>query len=295
MMLYPNGVLPTGMHNAKAPVCAAPSHPRTISALRSLTGALLFLVALALSVPSALHAQVQNGTITGTVTDPASSVVPGADVTLTQTATNLVLHGQTNTEGLYIFPQMLPGQYMIAVEKDGFRKTVSTLTLTVGQTARLDVTLPVGSKTETVTIEAEDATTLDTQTSNLDYTVQSQQVNDLPLNGRNPYGLAILSPGINPGGNFGVGVTVTRGAVVAAATNNFESNGGVGGSNEVLLDGVSIVVCCQGQPAVTPSTEVVSQFKVVTSNAPAEYGRTSGAVLNIATKSGTNHLHGRCV
>jgi hypothetical protein len=292
MMLYPNGVLPTGMHNAKAPVCAAPSHPRTISALRSLTGALLFLVALALSVPSALHAQVQNGTITGTVTDPASSVVPGADVTLTQTATNLVLHGQTNTEGLYIFPQMLPGQYMIAVEKDGFRKTVSTLTLTVGQTARLDVTLPVGSKTETVTIEAEDATTLDTQTSNLDYTVQSQQVNDLPLNGRNPYGLAILSPGINPGGNFGVGVTVTRGAVVAAATNNFESNGGVGGSNEVLLDGVSIVVCCQGQPAVTPSTEVVSQFKVVTSNAPAEYGRTSGAVLNIATKSGTNHLHG---
>jgi hypothetical protein len=254
--------------------------------------AVVLFLTLALLISSPIVAQVQNGTITGTVTDPKSSVVSGAEVTLTQTATNLVLHGQTNSEGLYTFPQLLPGEYTVAVEKDGFRRTVGTLTLTVGQTARLDVNLPVGRNTETVTIEADDATTLDTQTSNLDYTVQAQQVDDLPLNGRNPYGLAVLSPGIMPGNNFGVGVTVARGAVVAAATNNFESNGGVGGNNEVLLDGVSIVVCCQGQPAVTPSTEVVSQFKVVTSNAPAEYGRTSGAVLNIATKSGTNRLRG---
>jgi hypothetical protein len=239
-----------------------------------------------------LHAQVQNGTIVGTVTDAKGAVIAEADVTVTQTETNLVLHGQSSAEGTYSFPQLLPGKYTVAVEKDGFQKTVSSLILTVGQFARIDVALPVGSKTETVEIKADDASTLDTQTSNLDYTVQSQQVDDLPLNGRNPYGLAVLSPGIMPGANFGVGVSVARGAVVAAATNNFQSNGGIGGNNEVLLDGVSIVVCCQGQPAVTPSTEVVSQFKVVTSNAPAEYGRTSGAVLNIATKSGTNQLRG---
>jgi hypothetical protein len=196
--------------------------------------AVVLFLTLALLISSPIVAQVQNGTITGTVTDPKSSVVSGAEVTLTQTATNLVLHGQTNSEGLYTFPQLLPGEYTVAVEKDGFRRTVGTLTLTVGQTARLDVNLPVGRNTETVTIEADDATTLDTQTSNLDYTVQAQQVDDLPLNGRNPYGLAVLSPGIMPGNNFGVGVTVARGAVVAAATNNFESNGGVGGNNEVL-------------------------------------------------------------
>jgi hypothetical protein len=251
-----------------------------------------FFVIAALLIPCTITAQVQNGNIAGTVTDPGGAVIQGAAVTLTEQATNLVLHGQTNNEGAYSFRQLLPGDYSVAVEKVGFQKAVSSLKLTVGRTAQVDLTLPVGNETQTVTIEADNATTLDTETSNLDYTVQSQQVDALPLNGRNPYGLAILSPGILPGNYFGVGVTVARGAVVAAATNNFESNGGIGGSNEVLLDGVSIVVCCQGQPAVTPSTEVVSQFKVVTSNASADYGRTSGAVLNIATKSGDNRLRG---
>jgi hypothetical protein len=252
---------------------------------------LLLFACLFLS-PLLVMAQVQNGTIVGTVTDAKGAVISNANVTLTEPATNQDFHSQTSAAGAYSFAQMLPGNYTVAVEREGFQKTITTLTLTVGQFARVDVVLPVGSMSETVTVEAGDQTTLDTQTSNLDYTVQAQQVADLPLNGRNPYGLAALSPGIMPGGNFGVGVSVARGAVVAAATNNFESNGGVGGNNEILLDGVSIIVCCQGQPAVTPSTEVVSQFKVVTSNAPAEYGRTSGAVLNIATKSGTNQVRG---
>ena len=237
-------------------------------------------------------AQVQNGTITGRVTDPSGAVVPGAVVTVTQPGTGLVIHGETNSAGTYVFSQLEPSQYHVEVEKQGFKKAGTSLTLTVGQTAQIDISIPVGNQTETINVEAESSAQLDAQTSNLDYTVQARQVDDLPLNGRNPYGLASLSPGILPGASFGVGVAVARGAVVAAATNNFQSNGGIGGSNEVLLDGVSIVVCCQGQPAVTPSVEVVSQFKVVTSDAPAEYGRTSGAVLNIATKSGTNSLHG---
>jgi hypothetical protein len=250
-----------------------------------------FLLLLGFTLPT-LHAQVQNGTIQGTATDSVGAVVTNATITLTQTATNLVMHSQTNNVGTYGFFQLLPGAYSVSIEKPGFKKNSASLTLTVGQIAQLDFALVIGSETQTITVEAGSAVTLDTQTSNLDYTVQAQQVEDLPLNGRNPYGLAALSPGIMPGGSFGVGVTVSRGAVVAAATNNFESNGGVGGNNEVLLDGLSIVVCCQGQPAVTPDTEVVSQFKVVTSSAPAQYGRTSGAVLNIVTKSGTNRLHG---
>lgn len=250
------------------------------------------ILALAILLPSALRAQVQNGSISGTVTDAQGAVIPDAMVTLTQTATGLVLHGRTNAVGLYTFPQLLPGSYQVQVEKQGFQKTISTLTLTVGQAALLDVHLPIGNESQTVTIEAENAAALDMQTSNLDYTVQSKQMDQLPLNGRNPYGLAILSPGVLPGGDFGVGVAVTRGAVVSAATNNFESNGGIAGANGILLDGIDTTVCCQGQPAVVPSVEVVSQFKVVTSVPPAEYGRESGAVLNIATKSGDNHLRG---
>jgi hypothetical protein len=258
----------------------------------SMVAAAATVFCVALLTPRSIIAQVQNGTITGRVTDPTGAVVAGAVVTVTQPGTGLVMHGETNGDGTYIFSQLQPAQYRVLVEKEGFKKAGASFTLTVGQVAQIDVSLPVGNQTETVNVEAESSAQMDTQTSNLDYTVQARQVDDLPLNGRNPYGLAVLSPGILPGGSFGVGVAVARGAVVAAATNNFQSNGGIGGSNEVLLDVVSIVVCCQGQPAVTPSVEVVSQFKVVTSDPPAEYGRTSGAVLNIATKSGTNSLHG---
>lgn len=250
------------------------------------------LIALAMLLPTALRAQVQNGSISGTVTDTEGAVISHAAVTLTQPATGLVIHSRTNAVGTYNFPQLLPGNYTIRVEKKGFEKTQSSVTLTVGQAAQVDVRLPVGSESQTVTIRGDSNVGLDMQTSDLDYTVGSKQVDELPLNGRNPYGLAALAAGIVPGDDFGVGVTVTRGAVVAAATNNFQSNGGIGGSNEVLLDGVSIVVCCQGQPAVTPSAEFVNQFLVVTSAPPAQYGRTSGAILNLATKSGTNQLHG---
>ena len=258
----------------------------------SISISVLLVMAIVLVVVSPLMAQVQNGTITGRVTDPSGAVIPGATVTATQVGTGLILHTVSSSDGSYTFTQLLPNQYTVTVEKAGFKRTGTSLTLTVGQTAQVDLALPVGNQTETVNVAAEEAVQMDTQTSNLDYTVQSQQVDDLPMNGRNAYGLASLSPGIVPGQNFGVGVAVARGAVVAAATNNFESNGGIGGSNEILLDGVSIIVCCQGQPAVTPTAEVVSQFKVVSSDPPAEYGRTSGAVLNIVTKSGSNSLHG---
>ena len=261
-------------------------------AAKSVLGLFVCFVALAvLSLPM-LYAQVQNGTISGTITDPGGAVVPDAAVTLTSKATGLVLQIQSSKAGFYSFPQLLPGDYIITVERKGFQKATSTLTLTVGQIVQLNIPLSVGSENETITVSAENAATLDSETSNLDYTVQSKQANDLPLNGRNPYGLAVLAPGIVPGANFGVGVAVARGAVVAAATNNFQSNGGIGGNNEILLDGVSIVVCCQGQPAVTPSVEYINQFKVVTSTPSAQYGRTSGAVLNIVSKSGTNALHG---
>ncbi|MGO4209718.1 hypothetical protein AB4043_02675, partial [Terriglobus sp. YAF25] len=100
------------------------------------------------------------------------------------------------------------------------------------------------------------------------------------------------SNAITPGGSFGAGVSSARGALVAAATNNFQANGGIGGSNEIYLDGIPITVCCQGQPAVTVTAETVNQFKVITSSPGAQFGRSSGGFLNIVSKQGGNKFHG---
>ncbi len=248
----------------------------------------LFCAAMVFNAP----AQVANNTVTGRVTDPTGATVSGATVTITSLSTQLALHVQTDATGTYVFSQLQAGKYNVVAEMPGFKKTNTSITLSVAQTVKLDLTLEIGSTATSVTVQSENDNQMDTQDSTLSYTVGPQKVSELPLNGRNPYGLAALSPGIAPGNFFGQGLSTTRGAVVAAATNNFETNGGIGGSNQVMLDGISIVVCCQGQPAVTPSVEVVDQFKVITSNPPAQFGRSSGGFLNIVTKTGGNRLHG---
>ncbi|MEG9431000.1 carboxypeptidase regulatory-like domain-containing protein [Terriglobus sp. ADX1] len=252
----------------------------------------LSLVACLAGASVPMYAQIANGTITGRLTDSGGAIIPGAQVLLLKTDTNLTLKTQTNSEGIYTFPALGTGKYTLSVEQPGFKKATSNLTLTVGQTASIDLTLEIGSNSETVDVQAAGQADLETSDATISYTVGARQVSDLPLNGRNPYGLAALSPGINPGGSFGAGVATARGAVVAAATNNFEANGGLSAANDILLDGVPISVCCQGQPALTPSVEVVDQFKVITSTPSAQFGRTSGGILNIVTKSGTNGLHG---
>lgn len=253
---------------------------------------LVLFAAVILLTPIAARGQVANNTITGRVTDPSGAVIPRAAVTLKQAATGLTMHTTTNGDGTYSFHQLLAGTYSVVVASSGFKTTTTSVVVTVGQIAEADIQLPVGKETETITVQPLASTELSTQSSTLNYTVGTKQVSLLPLNGRNPYALATLSPGIAPGSFFGQGLSTTRGAVVAAAANNFESNGGVGSANGVLLDGISIAVCCQGQPAVTPSLEVLGQFKVITSNPPAQFGRSSGGFLNIVTKSGTNQLHG---
>ncbi|MCU1320855.1 MAG: hypothetical protein JWM43_504 [Acidobacteriaceae bacterium] len=253
---------------------------------------LLLMLPILLLFSRPLLAQAANGSINGRVTDGTGALLPETNVTLTRSDTGLVLKSVTNGDGFYSFPSLQTGPFAIEVGRPGFKSSKATITLAVDQTAQIDLKLELGSANESVTIEADSTAQLDTQDSNLSYTVGAAQVSDLPLNGRNPYGLAALAPGIVAGTGFGAGVSTQRGAVVAAGTNNFQSNGGLGGSNEIMLDGVSIIVCCQGQPPLPPSVEVVDQFKVLTSVPPAQFGRSSGAILNIVTKTGTNSLHG---
>jgi len=121
----------------------------------------------------------------------------------------------------------------------------------VNQTARVDAALAVGQVSEAITVH-ERGVLIESETSSLGQVISSKQVADLPLNGRNPFALAALTPGVTPLGSFGVGLNTTRSAAQMAGANNFMTNGGIAGSNEVLLDGVPITVCCQGQPAIIP-------------------------------------------
>lgn len=235
--------------------------------------------------------QTTTGTVTGTVTDSGGALVGAATVKLTNTGTGLALAAETAENGNYVFPLVQPGSYEISVEKQGFAKFARSFTLAVTQQARIDAQLVVGQVTESVQVSAA-AMVLETDTSNLGQVISNRQVVDLPLNGRNPFALAALTPGVTPLSSFGAGVVGARGAAQSAGANNFLANGGMTGSNEILLDGIPITVCCQGQPALIPTIDTTEEFKVQTNTSPAEFGRTSGGILNIVTKSGTNKFHG---
>jgi len=236
-------------------------------------------------------AQTTTGTVNGRVTDSSSAPIPDAAVSLTNVQTGLSSTTQSNGDGYYSFALVQPGSYRLNAEKGGFKKFAADFQLQVDQTARVDARMTVGEVTETVNV-SDRGVLIESETSSLGQVIGSKQVADLPLNGRNPFALASLSAGVWPGGSFGVGLDTTRSAAQMAGANNFMADGGIGGSNEVLLDGVPVVVCCQGQPAIIPSVDVTQEFKVQTNASAAEFGRTSGAILNIVTKSGTNDWHG---
>jgi len=248
-------------------------------------------VALVVTMGAYAVAQSTTGTVTGIVTDSANAIVPNVQVILTNTGTAIKSVATTNETGNYSFTLVQPGAYRLSTEAPGFRAFSQDFTLQVNQTARIDVKLVVGQLSESITVN-ESAVLIESETSSLGQVISSKQVTDLPLNGRNPFALAALTPGVWPGGSFGVGLGTTRSAAQMAGANNFMADGGIAGSNEVLLDGVPIMVCCQGQPAIIPSVDVTQEFKVQTNSSAAEFGRTSGGILNILTKSGANELHG---
>jgi Carboxypeptidase regulatory-like domain len=253
---------------------------------------LLAGVVTAITLPAVLRSQDSTSTITGHVTDPTGAIVVDAEVRLIDEDRGASRPTTTNSDGIYTFALLQPGNYKVSIEKAGFTTKEIELTLNVAQTAAIDVVLTIGNSNQTVTIRGTNQAAIETQTSSLDFLVNSKEVFDLPLNGRNPYSLAGLSPGVAPEGNFGQGLSTTHGSVAVEASTNFETNGGVSNYNEVLFDSVPIVLCCFGQPALVPSVETVDQFQVLTSVPPSQYGRSSGGVLSIATKGGTNNIRG---
>ena len=137
--------------------------------------------------------------------------------------------------------------------------------------------LQVGDVAESVTV-LERPALVESDTSSLGQVIGTREIEELPMNGRNPMSVAEFAPGFQPLNGFGDGLQVTRAAAQMVGASNFSSNGGVTGNNEILLDGVPMTVCCQGQAVLVPSADTVSQVKVQTNSSTAEFGRTSGGV-----------------
>src|SRR6266436_2892074 len=231
-------------------------------------------------------AQVDAGAVRGTVTDPTGAVLANAKVTLTNNATGLSTSAVTGTDGTYTFGPVKIGSYTMSVEAAGIRKTTTHVTVNVQEQARADFRLETGSITETVEVTAA-APQLQTQDASVGTVATSQQVNDLPLNGRNYTFLAQLGAGVTK-------LNPTRGL---DATGSFVANGLTTVHNNYLLDGIDnnndTVDFLNGAAYVNlPPPDAIQEFKVQTSNFSAEFGRAGGAVVNAAVKSGTNQFHG---
>jgi len=229
-----------------------------------------------LSVPYALT-QATTGSFLGTVTDSSGAVVVNATVKAKNQATGLEQSSSTNSSG-YTLWNLPPGTYTISVAKDGFKNvTQPDVLLLIDQKLRLDFSLAPGAASETVTVTTE-APLLQTETVETGDVIQSRQILDLPLNGRNFLQLARLTPGVAGGGG--------------GNTSNLAVNGQREFANSIMIDGIETTSNRNNDNSLSPSVDAVEEFKVVTSAYPAEYGHAAGGVVSIQTKAGTNGLHG---
>lgn len=234
----------------------------------------LLFVAIAVS-------QVTDGVIMGIVTDPAGRAVANAKVTVQNLGTNALREATTDATGLFRVTQLPPASYDVRIEAAGFKAAVAKDTvLTVAETKRLDVALALGTVAETVNV-TEEARPVDTEVGSLSTLVQQQQIVQLPLDGRNIYQLILLSPGAANMNQSDLQTT-------SPAVNGQRPRG-----NNFMLDGVSNNFdFLTGEPVITPNVDSVQEFRILTNNFSAEYGRNSGSIINVVTKSGTNQLHG---
>jgi hypothetical protein len=242
------------------------------------TKQLLHLLLALVGACCLLWSQAETGQITGTVTDPTGAVVPNATIRIVSVGTGLERPSSTSSGGEFAVPQLLPGDYTVTVEAPGFSTFKQTVTLTVGQKLGLDIKMQIG-QANTVVQVSELAVKVNTETQTLGTTVSTEQVVELPTLTRNPYALVAIAGNVSDGG------AMTRGV-------GFAINGQREDSTNILLDGAANndeFTATVGQAVPLDS---VQEFSILTNNFTAEYGRASGGVINVVTKSGTNDFHG---
>jgi len=262
--------------------------------MRNLRSSFIFLLGLALSLlfmgvfSSPTYAQSTYGTISGTVTDPSGGAIADVQVTLTNQGTGEKRTQTTGPDGLYQFVNLFAGRYRVDAEKAGFKHTSHPdVVVEVQQTSRIDLTLPLGQVTQTVEVTGE-TPLLQPETSSLGQVVDQREANELPLNGRNVFNLAMLSPSVVPQGS-------SSGNIVGKNPfdlGNYQVGGSFANQSAEYLDGQPLNIGYINLPLVVPTQDSVGEFKVQYNNLGPEWGKFSGGVINFTTKSGTNTWHG---
>jgi hypothetical protein len=236
-----------------------------------------------------LMAQFDSGQISGFVRDQSGALVPGAAVAATNEGTKESHRTVTNPEGYYVFPQLVVGTYSVAIEAQGFKRYVKTgIALDAEAKVSADVDLTVGAATESVEVTASSAA-VQTESAQLATTIETKQMQDLTLNGRNPIYLAALSPGV-------VGGTIGTFDPDSVSNGSFNINGGRPDEYVVIVDGaVATRTRSSGSMVGTLDVDTVQEAQVLTGNYSAEYGRSSAGEIRFVTKSGTRTFHGDLV
>jgi outer membrane receptor protein involved in Fe transport len=247
-------------------------------------GRVCLLACASLAFSSAAWGQT-NGAIRGIVNDPSGAVVPGVTVTATLTGQGAPRSVTSDKDGAFEMPELPVGTYEVSAEAAGFKKFLAKdVVVTIGHVNFITIALAVGGSSDTVTVEA-NAAQVETTSTQLGAVMTDTSIRELPLNARNAYALLQLQPGVQSQlgadlfyGSDSPGVVSVNGG--RGRSNNYMVNGGDGNDLFVNL------------PAIQPSPDAIEEFRVLTNTFDAEYGRNSGSVVNVVTKSGTNQVHG---
>jgi len=228
------------------------------------------------------------GSISGTVRDAQGGVIPGATVAAKNTQTGVVETIQTDGAGFYNFPALSIGTYDVSIEKTGFKAYQETgLIIDVDTSRRVDAMLQVGAEIQSVTVTAE-AAQVNTQTTQTGEVVAATEMENMPLNGRSYTDLLALQPGVVPIGVQMFG-TLSPGNSLNDGTLSMSGQRDV--NNGFMVNGANTVEGDMGGTVIVPNLDSIAEFRIITSNAGAEYGNYSGGQVNVATKSGTNQFH----
>src|SRR5580692_3791839 len=251
-----------------------------------------FALALAIGAFSTASAQF-NGSITGTVQDPAGANVPGATVTLTNVGTGEGRTGTSDAQGFYQFVSLAPGNYSVKTSAKGFADSQQSFTLETNQALNLPVKLTVGSSSETVQVTTQ-APLLDTSDTRLQETLSTQTLSSLPLAGRNMISLVTLAPGVT-------GLGVTSNGSPGSGRDNYSTetqvdtsaNGQGAVGNMYVVDGLDVTSSIRaGVLNLTPNPDTIQEVAIQTNTYNVDYGRASSIEMLMTTKSGTDHYHG---
>lgn len=245
----------------------------------------VIVLAIMLAASLRVSAQAVTGAILGTISDASGARVPGATVKAINSLTGVSHTTKADAQGDYIFPALPVGQYRIEADVAGFRRFVRQgVSLSVNQNARVDVALQLGQVTQAVVVK-QNAPLVDTHDVQIGGLVDRRRVQDLPLNGRNVYSLVSLLPGVS-----NVSLTDQPGPLGGTSLN---VNGARSTQNaEFLLDGGFNATPYRNAGNLAPNPDAVEEFRLLTSNYDAQYGRSAGGVLNVVIRSGTNQVHG---